>query len=134
MERTRVYWKGILKITGFLCVLGITGYILFPVGNLRAESASSKELAKEIQKIKDAGEPTTVEELTPLDIPDGENGALVYNQAFYLLKELKGKHKAEWNYFPYEGNIKWSEVPEAQKEKVKNLLLKTLILQGSTNC
>ncbi|MFA5394097.1 MAG: hypothetical protein WC081_01625 [Candidatus Ratteibacteria bacterium] len=121
MERKGICWKIILKVTGFLCVLGIVGYF-FQTNNLRAESAISKEISKEIQKIKDAGEPTTIEELVPPDMPDGENGALVYNQAFYLLKELKGKHQAEWKYFPYEGEVKWSEVPEVQKEKVRNLL------------
>jgi len=107
-----------------LCVAGITGYFFQTVNlNLRAESASSKELAKEIQKIKDAGEPTTIEELLPPDIPDNENGALVYNQAFSLLEELKGRYKEEWRYIPYEGDVKWNEAPEAGKEKVRNLLL-----------
>jgi len=123
MEKVRVCWKGILKITGFLFALGIVGYVFFQASNLRAESATSKEIAKEIQKIKDAGEPTSIEELVPLDIPDSENGALVYSQAFNLLKELMDKHKDEWKYFPYEGEVKWSEVPEVEKEKVKNLLL-----------
>jgi len=124
MKRTRIYWKGILKITVFLCVLGIAGYVLCQASNLRAESATSKEITAEIQKIKDAGEPTTIEELVPPDIPDGENGALVYNQAFNLLKELEGRYKEEWKYVPYEGKVKWNEAPEAAKEKVKDLLLK----------
>lgn len=122
MERTGICWKDILKITGFLCALGIAGYFFQPI-NLRAESATSKEIAQEIQKIKDAGEPTTIEELVPPDIPDGENGALIYSQAFQLLEKLKDRYKEEWQYFPYEGYTKWSEVPEAQKEKVRNLLL-----------
>ena len=61
----------------------------FQTSNLRAESATAKEIAKEVQKIKDAGEPATIEELVPPDIPDCENGTLVYNQAFSLLEMLK---------------------------------------------
>ncbi len=123
METAGIYLKRILKITGFLCVLGIAGYGFFQASNLRAESEASKEITKEIQKIKDAGEPTTIEELVPPDIPDGENGALVYNQAFSLLKELKERHKEEWKHVPYDGEVKWNEAPEAVKEKVRNLLL-----------
>lgn len=122
-KRRRFYRKHLLGAAGLLYVLGVAGYLLFQTADLRADSVISKKIAEEVQKIKERGEPTTIEELVPPDLPDAENGALVYNQAFSFLKELEAKHQADWKYFPYEGDVKWIEVPEAQKEKVRNLLL-----------
>jgi hypothetical protein len=82
-----------------------------------------RQIAQELQKIRAAGEPASIDELIRDDIPDRENGALVYAQAFELLKQLKEKHKEEWKSFPYEGGTAWKDVPQAEKENVKALLL-----------
>ena len=41
-----------------------------------------KELQAEFEKIKAAGEPTSLQELIPPEVPDEENAALLYQQAF----------------------------------------------------
>lgn len=85
---------------------------------------SQGKLQQEIQKIKDRGEPTTIEELIPREIPDKENGALVYRKAFKLKKDLEKKYKEEWKYMPYEGAKEWEEISEEEKGKITALLFK----------
>lgn len=80
-------------------------------------------LEEELQKLREAGIPTTIEELNLPDIPDEENGALIYREVFAMIDSLKEKYKDTWQYIPAESNIKWEDVPEAEKEKVVNLIL-----------
>ena len=122
MEKPGIRWKDFVTI-GILLMFGIAGYVLLNVVNLQAQSATSKEIVEEIQKIRDAGEPTSIAELVPIDLPDSENGAVVYNQALDLQSELREKYKEEWKYFPYDSLTEWEDVPEAMKERVRNLLL-----------
>ncbi|HOV21783.1 MAG TPA: hypothetical protein PLW95_03780 [bacterium] len=87
------------------------------------EVKSIPSLEEELQKIKEAGIPTTIEELNLPKIPDEENGAVVYNEVFVLMNSLKEKYKEEWKYFPYAGIVDWEDVPEEEKKKVVDLIL-----------
>jgi hypothetical protein len=80
-------------------------------------------LDDELQKLKQVGIPTTIEELNLPEIPDSENGAVVYREVFKLCDDLYQKHQEEWKYFPAEGTVKWEDVPEAEKKKVGDLIM-----------
>jgi len=94
--------------------------ILFLAGGL---AFAETDLQKELNKLKKAGIPTTIEELNLPEIPDEENGALVYREVFKLIDSLNKQYKDEWNYIPYQGTVKWENVPEAEKKKVEDLIL-----------
>jgi len=78
---------------------------------------------EEIRKLREAGIPTTLEELALPDIPDDENGAFLYRQAFERLDALSEKHKAEWDYIPYVGSVEWADLPPEKKNTITNLVL-----------
>jgi hypothetical protein len=102
----------------------LAGYaisILFLLGVF----SHASPLEEELQKLREAGIPTTIEELNLPDIPDEENGALVYREAFAMIDSLKEKYKGMWQYIPAESNIKWKDVPEDNKEKVADLILRS---------
>ena len=80
-------------------------------------------LEAELQKLREAGIPTTVEELNLQEIPDQENGSLVFREVFKIIDGLYQQHKEEWEYFPAEGSIKWENVPETKKKQVMDLIL-----------
>ncbi len=85
--------------------------------------SSTSPLEEELAKLRQAGIPASIEELNLSDIPDKENGALVYREVFKMIDDLHKQHKEEWEYIPYQGNIKWEVVPEAQQKKVTDLVL-----------
>lgn len=80
-------------------------------------------LEAELQKLKQDGIPATIEEINLPEIPDEENGALVYKEAFILIDSLEEKYKDEWQYIPLEGTVKWEDAPEVEKKKVGDLIL-----------
>ena len=78
--------KKIGKALGFiilaLFVIGVIGYGI-------AYYISDKEFKKEFHKIRDSGEPLTLDELYSTPIPDEENAALIYQKAFALMDANK---------------------------------------------
>ena len=122
MKKRKIYKRSLVVFT-ILLVIGVVFYTIFNCINVLASSSVKREIAKEIQKIKKIGEPTTIEELVPVEISDEENGALVYRKAFEVRKDLAKKYKKEEKYIPYEGAVTWDKVPEGEKVKVKNLIL-----------
>lgn len=104
----------------FLCVLLLSGCM--SARSVVKQSAASP-LEAELQKLKQDGIPTTIEEINLPVIPDEENGALVYKEAFILIDSLKEQYKNEWKYMPLEGTVKWEDAPEAEKKKVADLIL-----------
>ncbi len=122
MEKRKIY-KRSLVIFSILLVSGVAFYTIFNCINVLASSSVKREIAKEIQKIKKLGEPITIEELIPEEIPDEENGALIFREAFKVRKDLAKKYKEMEEYIPYEGKMSWDKVPKAEKKKVKNLIL-----------
>jgi hypothetical protein len=89
-------------------------------------SPVTDEIAKEIQKIKELGEPTTVEEIIPEEIPDAENGSLLYKEAFGHFESLRSqydKRGSVWNKIPYLGYIRWDEVSSEDRKKVADFFL-----------
>jgi len=105
----------------FLFVLLLSGCICLKT--VEKQNAASP-LEAELQKFKQDGIPTTIEEINLPEIPDEENGALVYKETFIIMDFLKEKYKDEWQYIPYEGTVKWEDVPEAEKKKVADLILR----------
>jgi len=108
------YWN---KITVFLILTGL----------VRTSPAAST-LEKQLQKLRDVGIPTTIEELNLPEIPDEENGALVYREAFKLLDSLRGKYKEEWDCIDgfdriQRITIRWDKIPKEKKKKVTDLIL-----------
>ena len=78
-------WKRWLKraLLAFLVLL-IVALILHQVWNYRA----GKVLQRELDAIRAAGDPVTLDELWPPEIePKSENAALIYQEAFDLLKK-----------------------------------------------
>jgi len=98
----------------------VVGLVLLGLTSLPAYSSTLKE---ELQKLREAGIPSTIEELNLPEISDEENGALVYKEVFKLLDSLHKKYQKEWKYMPYEGTVEWNKVPEEEKKKVINLIL-----------
>ena len=122
MEKRKIYRRS-LVVFSILLAIGIVSYTIFNYINFLTSSSVKREVAKEIQKIKDKREPTTIEELIPEEIADEENGALIYREAFKVRKDLAKKYKEIEKYIPCEGTVTWDKVPETEKKKVKNLIL-----------
>ncbi|MFH2068431.1 MAG: hypothetical protein ABII89_03085 [Candidatus Omnitrophota bacterium] len=81
-------------------------------------------LDEELQKLRQAGVPTTLEELNLPEIPDSENGALVYKEAFKLIDDLVQKYRKEFEYMPYNGRVSggWEKTPEEWKKEIADLI------------
>ena len=103
--------KALTKVIG-LSLVALAGLSLY---------ASTPE--EGVQRLKESGVPTTIEELGLPEIPDEENGALVYREVFQLKKSLLQKYQREWKYMPYVSTVKWSEVPAEKKKKVIDFIL-----------
>ena len=79
MGRKKI-WKSCGVIFVIVLVLGAVSYSIFKhvavsgVSSLD-DSALRSEIAQEIQKIKEKGEPSSIEELVPEEIPDNENAS-----------------------------------------------------------
>ncbi len=86
-------------------------------------SIYASTLDEELKKLKEAGIPTTFEELNLPEIPDEENGALVYKKAFDLLEILWEKYREEWEYIPYVGIEEWEKLSKEKKKKISDLIL-----------
>ena len=71
-------------LVGFLTIAIVT--------DMLGISAYASTLEDELQKLKQAASPTTIEELNLPEIPDGENGALVYREIFELKDSLNEKY------------------------------------------
>jgi hypothetical protein len=57
---------------------------------LVANGTSGRALEEELARIRKRGEPLTLREVAPPPVPDAENAALVYEQAFRHLPRLEG--------------------------------------------
>jgi hypothetical protein len=67
-------------------------------------------LEEELQKLREAGIPTTIEELNLPDIPDAENAALIYQKVFDLLDKNKEDILDKFRDLPsYSDITKWTE-------------------------
>src|SRR5437867_1533236 len=75
------------------------------VTNVRAGRA----LEAELQTIRDRGEPLTLREGAPPPVPDDQNAAPLYKQAFRLLPRLK---------FPSEGGKRQTPQLDAESQRI----------------
>lgn len=73
MWKTLAVWVGV-----FVVILFITHTVMV--------SATWKRLEAELAYLKSKGEPLTLRELVGPKIPDAENGAVIYEQAFQMMK------------------------------------------------
>lgn len=98
--------------------------VLRHYSSVKRLSSVEKELKEELQKLKEAGIPTTIEELNLPEIPDKENGALIYRKAFELKDSLKMKYKEIIASSPHQNmRTRWEEVPEEKKKEVVEFIL-----------
>lgn len=118
--------KNKIVVSALISLLAIGVAITF-INSLSAKRSLllvEKELKEELQKLKEAGIPTTIEELNLPEIPDEENGALVYKEVFKLKDSLKGKYKEIMDYSPHQNmRTRWEEVPEEKKQEVIEFIL-----------
>ena len=87
-------------------VLGVV-LLIVSLAHLYINVMPEKQLEREFARMRARGEPVTLEEAAPPEIPDAENAALLYEQAFSFyhtagrdeevkLGEIAGKDLAEW--------------------------------------
>ncbi len=86
-----------------------------------ANIAISRSLNKTILQAREEGIMLTPEEVMPPPVPDEDNAALVYEEAFDLFEKLKNKYQEEWKYMPYE-SIREAELTEAQKADIAKIM------------
>jgi len=108
----------------------LVGIVLLSLAVSRCPASLAEETAdprsavqEELRKLREAGIPTTLEELGLPDIPDDENGAFLYRDAFELLRSLSAQYKEDWQYLPYEVLVDWDELPADRKKRVTDLVL-----------
>jgi ABC-type transport system involved in multi-copper enzyme maturation permease subunit len=78
------------------------------------------KLNNAIRQAKAEGMRLTLEEVIPPPVPDKDNAALVYQQAFALAERLKNKYKEEWGYMPYESTVE--ELTTEQKKTMSRIM------------
>jgi len=83
-----------------------------------------KELQAELDKIKAAGEPTSLQEIIPPEVPDEENAAVVYQQAFEELSLSERDKDALWNLLSSMAQPPRSETPSM--EAVEQIVAKNV--------
>ncbi len=83
---------------------------------------TSRSLNRTIQQAKAEGVKLTPEEVIPPPVPDEENAATVYQEAFNLIDKLKEKYKTEWDYMPYESTKKIEKLTTQEKNNIKNIM------------
>jgi hypothetical protein len=111
---------------GFLGIV-LAGLVFGACLAILADDKTSTDLAtaveEQLQQLRNAGIPTTFEELNIPEIPDEQNGALLFRQAFELKDILAEKYQDEWQYMPHEGTVPWEEVPAEARKQVTDLVL-----------
>ncbi len=87
-------------------VLGVV-LLIVSLAHLYINVMPEKQVEREFARMRAQGEPVTLEEAAPPEVPDAENAALIYEQAFAVyykpgrdeevkLGEIAGKDLAEW--------------------------------------
>jgi len=87
-----------------------------------ANLATIQKINRTIQEAKEEGIKLTPEEVIPPLVPDKDNAALVYRQAFDLADRLKEKFRTEWEYMPDESKIKIEELTVTQKKDISRIM------------
>jgi hypothetical protein len=108
----------------------LVGVVLISLAVSHCPSSLAQETAdprsavqEELRKFKEAGIPTTVEELDLPDVADEENGASLYRDAFELLRSLSARYEADWRYLPYQGNVDWDQLDAGRRKRITDLVL-----------
>ena len=92
----------IILLVALAGVIGLGVWLLYAWLYLWPEKAIERELAK----IRARGEPVTLEELAPPEIPDAENAAKIYEQAYACYQDsedwkrmyqIEAKDSADWS-------------------------------------
>ncbi len=86
-----------------------------------ANIAVSRSLQRTMARAEAEGILLMPEEVIPPPVPDEDNAALVYEEAFDLFEKLKNKYQEEWKYMPYE-SIRVAELTEAQKADITRIM------------
>lgn len=116
--------KILVSVLISLLVIGLAIIFINSLSAKRSLILVEKELEKEIEKLKAAGIPTTIEELNLPKIPEEKNGAFVYRAIFEFKDSLNETYKELIDYFPHQGRLTmWEKVPEEKKKEVIELIL-----------
>ncbi|MFA5164445.1 MAG: hypothetical protein WC481_02625 [Candidatus Omnitrophota bacterium] len=88
-------------------------------------------LDSSLSKLKAQGIPTTLEELIPFELPDSENGALIYKEAFRILDTFEQKYsvgekhsrkyKDDWKYLI--GREEYLNAPADKKKEIGQIVM-----------
>jgi hypothetical protein len=79
----RWLWRPTRPVLAVLALLGLAAYVVTNV-------SAGHDLERELTLIRERGEPLTLAEAAPPPVPDEQNAALVYEQAFRQLPRLEG--------------------------------------------
>jgi ABC-type transport system involved in multi-copper enzyme maturation permease subunit len=85
--------KTIFAITAVILLISFGSHAI-------ANLVASQKLNKTIQQVKAEGIKLTPQEVIPPPVPDKENAALIYQQAFDLADKLEATHKSKENSLP----------------------------------
>ncbi len=122
-----VWQKAISKGVSDRKVLwSITGiiFLIYLIPHTILNFSAGLDLKRAIREAEEAGIKLKIEEIIPPPVPDKENAALIYQEAFVLIDKLKEKYKDEWEYMPYESKNKvLEELTVEQKNNITKLLL-----------
>jgi hypothetical protein len=112
-----------MKKKWFLPIMLLLVFTVFISSETIISQPAGSALEEELQKLRESGIPTTIEELNLPDIPDAENARFLYEEAGKLQRSLFEKHRELWNYFPLSGSVPWDEVPSDEKERVTDYII-----------
>ena len=126
----RVISKGANPSKTFLysaIVMLLVSFGIHAIGNM----VSSRQLDRAIQRARRLGIKLTLQEIIPPPVPEKENSALIYQEAFTLAEKLRGKYAKKWDYMPYAWEYMspareialLEELTPEQKENIAHLLL-----------
>ncbi len=68
------------RLIGTLLVVFVVGGIPWTYFNIKY----SREVERELTRLRDAGEPLTIEEMIPEPVPDDQNAAVIYQEVFQV--------------------------------------------------
>lgn len=119
--------RGVKSDRVFAFVTGII-FLVYLMTHAILNITTGLELSETLKQAKASGIKMTLEEIIPPPVPDEQNAALVYEEAFALVDKLKEKYKDEWEYMPYMINKRGNSVtPETLSTEQKKILAKLLL-------
>jgi hypothetical protein len=112
-----------MKRKSFLPLLFLFVFAVFLFAEAGIQQPRPSPLEEELQKLRKAGIPTTIEELALPKIPDEENARFLYQAAGKLLLSLRERDREMWESFPsYAVPIGKKITEEEKRESIDYIL------------